>query len=134
MPADPLFDRLIAQAKDHYKDRDFKKAQEEFLQIVQKDKNQWECELYLAMCDYKLGNIQQSAQRFRSIADLCPDREIREKARVAMGPVNKEALSMTMSNLKKPEVSQYAKATQSLVDDDDDEDISWSPKENRNFT
>lgn len=150
MPVDPALVKLIEDAKAAYRDRDFKSAMDRFSRVMDMDKNQWDCNLYLAMCYYKVGMIQMSVQKFRWIADNCPDKEIRGKALAAMGPVQKEAMSMTMNDLKKPDISKYvqtspaAKSTtshakptpaQSILEDSGDEDgVEWAPKDNRNFT
>lgn len=150
MPVDPILSRLLEEAKNSYRDRDFKTAMDLFSRILDKDKNQWESILYLAMCYYKLGMVQMSLQRFRYLSENCPERDIREKATAAMGPIKQEAAAMmTITELKKPDFSKYiqpapagtpgtpapaATSVQSYLEDDGDEDIEWAPKDNRNFT
>ncbi len=124
----------IEKAKSHYRDRNFQGAMEAFERIIDIDRDQWECHLYLAMCSYKLGQVHTSMQRFRSIIERCPIKDVRDKAQVAMGPIQQEARSMTMSDLKKPDVSKLSptKTSQSSGAEDDSADMEWMPKKTTN--
>lgn len=129
----------IEKAKGHYRDRNFKRALEEFEKILDVDREQWECQLYLAMCSYKLGQLNSSMQRFRMITERCPVKDIRDKAEVAMVPIKKEALSMTMSDLKKLDLSKLdplnlpikPAAVQSASEQ---AKVEWLPKEVKDYT
>jgi hypothetical protein len=103
---------FMTQGIAAYRNRDFARAIEFLQTAVDMQPDLWEAKLYVAMCHYKTGMVYLAANSFRHIRDNCPDAEIRGKAEAALGPVNREACEITLTNIKKP--------TMPIPKDDDD--------------
>ena len=60
--------------------------------VTKKDTSLWQCRLYLAMAYWRLSQVGYALQEFKDIAEWCADRDIREKALVALREMNKQSL------------------------------------------
>lgn len=67
-----------------FREGNFTKALDFLNKAVDRDKNDWQARLYLAMSYYSQGDKYQSALHFRYLEGNCPDPQIRNRASQAL--------------------------------------------------
>jgi Flp pilus assembly protein TadD len=63
-----------------YKSGQYSEAIELLRTAVDNDSSDWMAKLYLAMCLAKNNQTREALKLFMTIRDLCPDRELRQRA------------------------------------------------------
>lgn len=58
--------------------------------VVDRQKNNWQARLYLAMSHYSTGDIFTGAVHFRYLEQNCPDPDIRAKSQSALTAMDRE--------------------------------------------
>jgi Flp pilus assembly protein TadD len=81
--------QLATSALQAFRDEDYQTAVKNFVELLGRDGKRWECRLYLAMAYGKLGKLSQANQEFDTIAQWCPNPELKEKAKLALRGLSK---------------------------------------------
>lgn len=76
--------QLATSALQAFRDEDYQAAVKNFVELLGRDGKRWECRFYLAMAYGKLGKMAQASAEFDTIAQWCPNAELKEKAKLAL--------------------------------------------------
>ncbi len=92
---------LVGDGISAFRQKDFARSIDLLSKAIDKDKNDWQARMYLAMSYYATGNIYLGAVHFRYLKDNCPIAEVRGKAESALAMMDSE-LKLTSKDPDKP--------------------------------
>jgi hypothetical protein len=91
-----LQDLVLAEANlekdglEAFRRGDYHRCVQIMNKIVDRQKNNWQVRLYLAMSHYSIGDIFTGAIHFRYLEQNCPDEDIRARSRSALAAMERE--------------------------------------------
>lgn len=71
---------------------DFATSAQYLSELTKKDASLWHCRLYLAMAYWGESRVGNALQEFKDITEWCPDRDLRDKAMVALKEMNRQSM------------------------------------------
>ena len=73
-----------------FREKRFAECIELLTRCIDKDKNNWQARLFLAMAHYSTGQIYTGAVHFRYLHEHCPDEKIKARSASALLAMDKE--------------------------------------------